>query len=96
MTIKKRESPLLLSASRRLNWQGIEKTPGVCGGRACIAGTRLTVWGLVNARRLGYSEGDLLENYPTLSADYLANAWAYAEAFPEEIELAIGENEDIE
>ncbi len=25
---------------------GIEKTPGVCGGSACIAGTRIPVWGL--------------------------------------------------
>ncbi|MBO1350924.1 MAG: DUF433 domain-containing protein [Hormoscilla sp. GUM202] len=109
MTIKKLESQLLaltptekarviqpLAASLANSWQGIEKTPGVCGGRACIAGTRITVWGLVNARRLGYSEGDLLENYPTLSANSLANAWAYAEAFPEEIQLAIRENEDIE
>ena len=96
MTIKELESQLLKAESPRLSWQGIEKTPGVCGGRACIAGTRITVWGLVNARRLGYSEGDLLENYPTLSAASLANAWAYAEAFPEEIELAIRENEEIE
>jgi uncharacterized protein (DUF433 family) len=23
---------------------GIERTPGVCGGDACIAGTRIPVW----------------------------------------------------
>jgi len=27
--------------------QRIVKTPGVCGGEACVRGTRLSVWGLV-------------------------------------------------
>ena len=31
----------------------------------------------------------LLKSYPHLSAADLANAWAYAEAHPEEIEAAI-------
>jgi uncharacterized protein (DUF433 family) len=75
--------------------RGIEKTAGVCGGSACIAGTRITVWGLVEARRLGYSEADLLVSYPSLSATDIASAWAYAEAFPDEIELEIRENNDV-
>jgi uncharacterized protein (DUF433 family) len=72
--------------------RGIEKTPGVCGGNACVAGTRITVWGLVESRRVGYSEDDLLISYPTISAANLANAWAYAAAFPDEIEDEIEEN----
>jgi uncharacterized protein (DUF433 family) len=28
---------------------GIERTDGVCGGSACIAGTRVPVWVLVHA-----------------------------------------------
>jgi uncharacterized protein (DUF433 family) len=44
---------------------GIEKTPKVCGGQACIANTRIPVWVLVEARRLGYSDADLLTSYPT-------------------------------
>jgi uncharacterized protein (DUF433 family) len=83
-----------LSQSLANNCQGIEKTEGVCGGKACIAGTRITVWGLVNARKIGYSEVDLLKNYPTLSAQDLANAWSYANAFEEEIESDIQENEE--
>ncbi len=75
-------------------WSGIQKTPGVCGGDACIGQTRIPVWVLVNARRLGISESELLEDYPTLRAADLANAWAYAEAYPDEIETAIQENED--
>lgn len=77
-----------------ISYQRIEKTEGVCGGKACITGTRITVWGLVNASRIGYSSADLLENYPSLSASDLANAWTYAEMFPNEIESNIRENEE--
>lgn len=68
---------------------GIESTPGVCGGAACIVRTRIPVWGLVQARRLGTSEADLLRWYPTLRAEDLANAWAYFRAHREEIEQQI-------
>lgn len=107
MTLKELETQLLaltaaekaqaiqiLAQSLSNSWQGIEKTPGVCGGDACIAKTRIPVWVLVNARRIGYSEADLLKSYPTISAADLANAWAYAETYPDEIEIAIRENEE--
>lgn len=90
---EKTQAIQLLVQSLSNTWQGIEKTPGVCGGRACIAGTRIPVWVMVEARRIGYSEADLLENYSTIDAADLANTWAYAEAYPDEIELAIQENE---
>ncbi|NJK73396.1 MAG: DUF433 domain-containing protein [Oscillatoriales cyanobacterium RU_3_3] len=85
----------LLSQGKIFLGRGIEKTPDICGGSACIAGTRITVWGLVEARRIGYSEVDLLTSYPLLSATDIANAWAYAEAFPDEIETEIRENEEV-
>ncbi|MEG4854455.1 DUF433 domain-containing protein [Microcoleus sp. B5-D4] len=84
----------LLAQSLRKFGSGIQKTPGVCGGDACIRQTRIPVWVLVNARRLGISEAELLEDYPTLRAADLANAWAYAEAYPDEIETAIREQEE--
>ncbi|WP_333222545.1 DUF433 domain-containing protein [Microcoleus sp. Pol12A5] len=74
--------------------QEINKTPGVCGGDACIRNTRFPVWVLESFRRLGINESRLLDNYPTLTATDLANAWAYAAAFSNEIEIAIGENDD--
>ena len=74
-------------------WPGIEKTPVVVGGAACIVRTRIPVWMLENYRRLGWSEARLLENYPTLRAADLVNAWAYADTHREEIEQAIKENE---
>src|SRR5437016_1613056 len=59
-------------------YPGIETTPGVCGGEACIVRTRIPVWLLEQAKRLGTSEGELLLNFPTLRAEDLVNAWAYA------------------
>jgi uncharacterized protein (DUF433 family) len=91
---EKAQAIQLLAQSLSNTWQGIEKTPGVCGGEACIARTRIPVWILVNARRIGITEAELLYDYPTISAADLTNAWAYAEAFPEEIEIAIRKNEE--
>ncbi|XZN99284.1 MAG: DUF433 domain-containing protein [Microcoleus sp.] len=73
---------------------GIKKTPGVCGGDACVGNTRIQVWVLVGYRRLGCSDAELLKCYPHLTAADLVNAWAYADAYPEEIEQAIKENEE--
>lgn len=74
---------------------GIAKTPGVCGGEACIAGTRIAVWLLVEARRLDISETQLLNDYPHITSADLVNAWAYADAHPEEIEAAIHDNNQV-
>ena len=84
----------LLVQSLSNTWQGIEKTPGVCGGDARIAKTRIPIWSLVNYRILGASDVRILQDFPHLSAADLANAWAYAEAHPEEIEVAIARNEE--
>jgi uncharacterized protein (DUF433 family) len=72
---------------------GVESTPGVCGGEPCIVRTRIPVWVLVQARRLGSSEADLLHAFPTLRAEDLTNAWAYERAYRTEIEKQIAENE---
>jgi uncharacterized protein (DUF433 family) len=72
---------------------GVESTPGVCGGEPCIVRTRIPVWLLVQAQRLGTSEADLLQSYPMLRAEDLVQAWAYALAHREEIEQQILANE---
>jgi uncharacterized protein (DUF433 family) len=72
---------------------GIESRPGVCGGEPCIVRTRIPVWTLEQARRLGVSEADLLRSYPTLRAEDLANAWAYVRSHRDEIDRQIEENE---
>jgi uncharacterized protein (DUF433 family) len=72
---------------------GVECTPGVCGGEPCIVRTRIPVWVLEQARRLGISEEELLRAYPALRAEDLANAWAYVRSHRIEIEDQIRENE---
>jgi uncharacterized protein (DUF433 family) len=73
---------------------GIEKTPGVCGGAACIGATRIPVWVLEQARRLGVSDADLLRDYPTLNAEDLVNAWYYVRAHRDEVDEDIRLNEE--
>ncbi len=55
--------------------------------------TRIPVWALVQYRRLGWSDAQILENFPTLRQADLAQAWAYAAAYPTEIERALREQE---
>jgi uncharacterized protein (DUF433 family) len=74
-------------------YPGIERTPDVLGGEARIIRTRIPVWVLMQARHLGATEADLLISYPTLRAEDLTNAWAYARTHTEEIEQHILENE---
>jgi uncharacterized protein (DUF433 family) len=73
---------------------GIESTPDICGGAARIVRTRIPVWVMEQARRLGTSEADLLRAYPTLRAEDLANAWAYVRSHREEIDEEIRQNEE--
>ncbi len=75
------------------DFAGIESHPGVCGGSACIVRTRIPVWLLEQSRRLGTSEADLLRDYPTLTAQDLANSWSYVRSHREEINQAIEANE---
>ncbi len=72
---------------------GIDSTPGVCGGAPCVVRTRIPIWVLEQARRLGVGEADLLRSYPTLRAEDLASAWAYVRSHRDEIDQQIRENE---
>ncbi len=73
---------------------GIDSNPGICGGEPCIVRTRIPVWVLVQARQMGKTEADMLRAYPTLRAEDLTNAWAYARPHMKEIKRQIRENEE--
>lgn len=75
-------------------WPGIEKTPGVQGGDACIVRTRIPVWTLETYRRLGADAQELLANFPTLRLADLVYAWLYVSGNRQEIEQAIREQEE--
>jgi uncharacterized protein (DUF433 family) len=75
----------------------IRKTPGVCGGRACVGKRRIAVWMLVEARDLGISDDRLLTDYdPPLTRAELDAAWQYAAIHPDEIARDIQENNEAE
>ncbi len=75
------------------DFPGIDSRPDVCGGEAGIVRTRIPVWLLQQARRLGSTEQILLAAYPSLRAEDLVNAWAYARSHAAEIEAQIQDNE---
>ncbi|WP_071189174.1 DUF433 domain-containing protein [Trichormus sp. NMC-1] len=73
----------------RLKLNAVQKTPGVCGGHACIRNTRIPVWVLVSLRQQGANDRELLQNYPNLTPEDLIAAWEYYGQHTSEIDLAI-------
>jgi len=73
---------------------GVENDLTIAGGTTCILRTRIPVWVLVQARKLGASEAELLNNYPNLRAEDLVNAWGYYRLHRSEIDEDIAENEE--
>lgn len=73
----------------------IQRTPGICGGEACVGMTRIAVWMLEDARRAGVGDLDLLRDYPGLSVFDLEGAWQYVENHRDEIEQAIRLNQEV-
>ncbi|HEX4123892.1 MAG TPA: DUF433 domain-containing protein [Tepidisphaeraceae bacterium] len=67
----------------------IQRTPGVLGGNARIRDTRIAVSVLVDLRRQGRSEEQLLGDFPQLSKSDLAAAWEYYRGHVSEIDRAI-------
>jgi len=95
-TLTDDEKARLLQALARQfgdEFPGIENRPGVSGGEPCILRTRIPVWVLEQARRLGTSDAELLKIYPTLRGSDLAHAWAYVRANRGAIDQQIRENE---
>jgi uncharacterized protein (DUF433 family) len=73
----------------------IQKTPGICGGDACLRDTRVPVWSVINALRLGASRAELLTYFVTpLSPADVQAALDYYEEHGEEIDTEIRLNEE--
>ncbi len=65
----------------------ITKTPGICGGRACIAGHRIRVMDVVALHeRRKLSPAEVVEQYPTITLADVYAALAYYHDNPDEIE----------
>jgi len=72
----------------------IKKTPGICGGSACVRNTRIPIWTLVSLRQQGATEQEILNNYPGLTLDDLTVVWGYYYNHKSEIDRTIIEMED--
>lgn len=68
-----------------MNWQErIETDPAICGGRPRVKGTRLTAEFLLGLKAAGWTEAQILENYPHITADDLRAVFAFAQSLIEE------------
>ncbi len=76
-------------------YPGIEITKDICDGKARILRTRIPVWSLVNSKKLGFSDLELLHEYPSITQEDLDNAWNYYRSHKEEIDALIFENETV-
>jgi uncharacterized protein (DUF433 family) len=55
----------------------VARTPGVCGGRPIVQGTRIPVKVLVGYHRMGYSPAEILAGFPDLAPAQLHDALSY-------------------
>ncbi len=53
-------------------------TPGVCGGKPCIRGTRIYISIILDSLAEGATWDELFESYPHLQKDDISAALAYA------------------
>jgi uncharacterized protein (DUF433 family) len=67
----------------------IRHTAGVVGGDACVRDTRIPVWTLVQLKKLGRNEEQVLADFPGLRHEDLDAVWAYYRDHTDEIEGAI-------
>jgi uncharacterized protein (DUF433 family) len=62
-----------------MDWkQHISVDPGVCHGKACIRGTRVMVSVVLDNLAAGLTPDQILKEYPSLTADGIQAAIAYA------------------
>ncbi len=63
----------------KVNWRTyIHTDPNILRGKPVVRGTRLSVEFLLGLFSAGWSEQQVLENYPTLSAEALQAVFAFA------------------
>jgi uncharacterized protein (DUF433 family) len=76
--------------------QHIESIPGKCGGKPCIAGTRIRVWDIHVWHNLrGQSPGQIVADFPQLTLADVYAALAYYLDHREEIQRQAKEDEEF-
>jgi uncharacterized protein (DUF433 family) len=73
-----------------MDWRKrITTDPLVCHGKACIKGTRIMVSVILDNLASDVGEKEILESYPSLSADDIKAAIAYAAELSRERLVAV-------
>ena len=73
----------------------VTQTPGVCGGKPCIAGTRIRVQQIVLLTEAGESTEDLIASYPHLTLSDIHGALAYYYDHRDAIEQEIRDSREL-
>lgn len=69
-----------------ISTEHISKTPGVCGGKACIAGHRIRVLDIAIYHDMGKMPGEIVQMFPSITEADVHAAIAYYLDHREEIE----------
>jgi len=73
-----------------MNWrEHIAVDLAVCHGRACIAGTRIPVSVILDNLAAGQSTQEILSSYPSLKADSVLAAIAFAAELARERQIPL-------
>ncbi len=84
-----------MATAAKTVYSHITKDPQVCGGRACIDGTRIRVMDLVGMLREGFSPERMREEYPSLNMAQIYAALSYFHENTAEIDAAFEEDDRI-
>jgi uncharacterized protein (DUF433 family) len=82
----------VMATAAKTVYSHITKDLEVCGGKACIDGTRIRVMDIVSLKRQGYALEKMLEAYPSLNLAQIYAALSYSYEHPEEIEASFEED----
>lgn len=85
----------MASAKATIVYSHITKDPEVCGGRACIDGTRIRVVDIACLQRKGHAPERMLDVYPSLNLAQVHAALSYYYENPQEIESALQEDREV-
>jgi uncharacterized protein (DUF433 family) len=83
-----------MATASKAVYSHVTKDPEVCGGRACIDGTRIRVADIASLQRPGATPEEMLESYPSLNLAQVYAALSYYYENLKEIEGVLQEDRD--
>ena len=78
----------------KVDFRKIEKRPGVCGGRAVIAGTRIRASLILGWHRQGLTVEEIVKQYPHIRPSDVHDALAYAFDHPTEMHADLSDDDE--